>query len=261
MKKLVVILLPLLLSGAIYADQIPKDFPGLVGLWHFNEALGVVCEDATGLGNHAILTNGALRVTGVNGRRVNTGASTRYVDVTNVTPINFEKTQPFSFGCIFKCDPTATLGGIIMLGHNQNAGNVGYWLDCTAVSAISRFMFSIGDGVTTLSQYRSDLNMKTYCDNREHSVIITYDGSNIFGSGQIYVDGVSGIMAKQGAGTTLLLTMQNNVHFQFGGLTSTLEWEGDLDEGFVANRCFTSGEATWLGKLMVGRQKMPLAGN
>lgn len=258
MKQFVIgILLSISVCLPAHSGQVPKTWPGLRGLWHFNEGSGTSVADATGNGNTGTFQQSPTWETSPkNGGRVRCGAVSNRVEFANETNFDFDKTNSFYMGVLFN-RTVAYSNGEMAMGKMVWDSN-GYRMAINQTGGINRPCVIVKSGANFAVQ-ASSINMNNYLDGRDHSWIVTYDGKNTPTSWRMYIDGndcgqLEFIFTDQtitGAG------MLNNANLMVSNSVGTVEWYGAIDEAFIGTG--TNVGAAYLGKLLLRKNhvRMP----
>jgi S1-C subfamily serine protease len=96
----------------------PKEIPGLLAYWNFDEGQGETTKDASGKGNDAQLHD-TQWVEGVQGKALQFDGTASYVDFGKAPALNFPASGEFTFGVWIK---TAASGGTFLSLRNSQRG-------------------------------------------------------------------------------------------------------------------------------------------
>jgi S1-C subfamily serine protease len=96
----------------------PKDLPGLVAYWPFDDGTGDLAKDASGARHDARLQGHGF-TKGIAGGAVQLSGQGSFVGLDDEAPLNFKRGDAFTFACWIK---TRALGGVILALRNQQTG-------------------------------------------------------------------------------------------------------------------------------------------
>lgn len=226
-------------------------FKGLEVAWPFYEGGGLLLNDlvahkttGSGEGSVGTLTGGATWSKGQHGNCLNFDGSSGYVSVGNLSTLNFEFSDMFSFALWYKVSTVPATNTILfskMLGAglftgyafhlNGAAGGTPYQLD---------LIFNDGSGLEAIAQFAHT------ADTNWHHVVICYSGTGTVAGMTCYEDGValSKSVAADNLQSNSILTTNE---FQIGARTSSSTFfTGLIDSLMVWGRVLSQAEVSAL---------------
>lgn len=207
---------------------------GLVGYWHFDESMGTIAYDASGMGNVGTLTNTPTRQSGISCR---TGAclvfngSTNYVQYGNVLNMGL---NDWTISLWMK---TANAGSQYMVSKSL-AGAQNYRYAVGSDVGKAKIFIQGNGGADVVFTGNTTIN-----DGLWHNLVFVYARN---GNASIYVDGV--FDAAQSIASWVNASMVSTNPFRVGsytagdGTTPSLFFNGTLDEVRVYNRALSATE-------------------
>ncbi len=204
-----------------------------IGWWKLDKGEGTTAYDYSGNGNNGTLTNMSpatdwLPSTSCKlNRCLDFDGSNDFINMGNV--LNFDGTDPFSFGFWFKTSISSTTPSTIISKEILAPPYTGYYIGF-AIDGTSTTQDSLGvaivDSSTNILRKWTDT---AYNDGQWHHGLITYDGNQSVNGIFIYVDG--NLQSTSSSGTTISTTIANSSNFEVGARNGTNQpFTGQVDE-------------------------------
>jgi len=151
--------------------------------------------------------------------------SNEYIQIGNVSELDFERTDAFSIVAWIKIDPTATGDRAIVAKHSTT----GYLFYHQSTGQLRVFMRDSGANIMTRTT-SATLDTGDWLH-----VAMTYDGSSANSGITLYIDGE--LAASSGSGGPLAATLANSHNFRIGVNNSVLyDWVGQMAEVAVFDK-------------------------
>jgi len=163
-------------SGVTY---LTKSFPNLVGLWHFDEGVGVdPVVDSSGYGNNGNVFGATTGVAGKFGNALSFDGVDDYVSILHSTSLDISSV--ITVEAWVKADTLGSQNAIIRKGLWLPAVIKSWGLDIQQIGGVKKARFFIYDGATAKIAYSGAITAGTW-----HHLAGTYDGAKV----DIYLDG------------------------------------------------------------------------
>jgi hypothetical protein len=249
---LIIVFLSFSFSSDAHASTIFRapSVDGLVGYWDFNDGAGTIAKDKSGQGNNGTLTLMDPATDWVAGKigsnALDFDGSNDYVELGNVSALNFERTDSFSIGTWIKT--TGVTSDQIIFSKQDNSGDVsnrGYVFHTDVSGTNARIGLDlVSTWSTNVIEVRSNTTTGTIIsDNEWHYVVVTYDGSSSASGVNFYVDGT--IEPMETVKDTLSATTQTSESVQISGREgSNIVFNGSIDDVRIYNRALSASEIT-----------------
>jgi len=226
-------------SRALSAEEIRYQYnrSGPIAQWKFNEGSGTTAYDSTDNNNDGTLTGDPTWIDGKYGSALSFDGTNDYVNMGDVSILNFERTNPFSISGWFK--HTVTGVNQIILSKQQGTSPARGWRVMLGTDdKLSLYLYNNPDtsnfiGATTVSAF-TDANTWV-------QFTTTYDGSNTNAGINIYINGVLTSVTPSLA--TLTDTIQTSVSVNIGARDNGyLYFNGSIDDVRIYNYVRTADE-------------------
>jgi hypothetical protein len=237
-------------AGATHqASQTDVLTNGLVGYWPFDgpDISGTTATDRSGQGNNGTLTgaNGVpTRAIGKLGQALSFDGVDDYVEMTNESSFDFERTQPLTISAWIY--PDSTSEGSIVSKMNDASPYLGYELrpstSCTPIC----LRFNL---VNTWPTNRITIENNTALAlNQWYHVAATYDGSSSANGARIFINGLPDAVTV--GGDSLTASVLNNETVKIGIRTNaTVGFSRTIDDVRIYNRALSAQEVQALYQL------------
>jgi PKD repeat protein len=200
---------------------------GLVAAYNFEEASGTTVVDASGKGNHGILTGAARSTSGKFGNDLSFNGTSNWVTVNDSATLDLTTGMTLEAWVY----PTTNTGNRSVLIKENAPGNSVYYL--YANTSDSSANTPLGGGVFA-GQYQYAQGSSTLSPNAWAHVAVTYDGTNE----RLYVNG-NQVATKAQAGSMGV----SGAPLRIGGNSMWGEYfQGRIDEIRVYNRALSVTE-------------------
>ncbi len=216
----------------------------LVGYWSFDGAnMGTTsATDLSGNSNTGWLNNGVKKVPGINGQALSFDGVNDYVDVSNESNFDFERTQAFS-GCAW-VNPSNTSDSyhtIISKIDTSVTQIPGWELTLYGGSVSDAVALSLVNDVRsgTRKQILVNTTAGTIVANKWQQICFTYTGSSAASGVILYIDSIP--MPLTTVYDSLTASILNNKNARIGG-RATRSHRGLIDEVRIYNRALSAAE-------------------
>ncbi|MBI2530351.1 MAG: hypothetical protein HYW05_04375 [Candidatus Diapherotrites archaeon] len=206
-------------------------------LLHLNEVSGLTAADASGNGNNGTLTNGATWTSsGKFGNALGFDGINDYIDVSNESLFDFERTSPFTLSAWVKWASGTTQ---TLLSKQTSAGNAPGWLLIVNANG-TLAMWLVNDAGAGWNLIHVDSVSSIGLGTWNH-VVMTYDGSSTAAGVKLFINGnQSGTTIVT---NTLSASILNNVDVWIGNRQfADIPFNGTIDEAAIWNRALGAGE-------------------
>lgn len=237
---------------------------GLLAYWRFDETSGTRAADSSGYGYSGSLIGGATISTTVaptrftNPRSLSFDGSDDYVDIGNISALNFERNSPFTTSAWVNMS-SMTFNYRSVVGKTGTANDKGWWFVVTGTqegsnnSAVGLVLISVNSS-NDLIVYSPNSSLTTGW----HHIAASYTGSSNAAGVTFYIDGVR--QATQTVRDGLTTSIQTSASVQIGQRNVTgspLSMNGFLDDVRIYNRALSAAE---ISALAVGSQPSTASG-
>ena len=230
-------------AGKMNASQNNRATSGLIGLWSFNgpDISNGVALDRSGQGNNGYLTNIATSTfydAGKVGQAFNFDGTDDYVNIGNVSALNFERTDSFSVGVWVKTADTTTGREILGNGAYSQSGWSVINIDTNQVR------FALANSATNRVVIDANPPASYYTGSWTH-IVFTYDGTSLASGVKSYMNGA--LVTQDTVTDALSSSIQTANSFRIGyGYHTSNVFNGSLDEVRIYNRVLTAAEVKQL---------------
>jgi len=210
---------------------------GLVGSWTFDgpDMAADTAYDRSGNANNGTLTNGPVRTEGKIGQALSFDGVDDYVDISNESAFDFERTDPFSISAWVKYPAGAPTQSIV--SKMQNSGNFpGYeWKAETVNHRLSlNLRDSSAGSIARTSSFDSLMPGIVY------HVLMTYNGNSTADGISFYINGVDQSLSSAGSFSGSML---NDTNVSIGrNLADAGGYSGLIDDVRIYNRALSPDE-------------------
>jgi len=221
-----------------------------VGWWKMDECQGTTANDSSGNGNTGTITVGGsgtqtavgtctasattMWYTGRTGKynsSLNFDGTDDYVDMGNVSSLNFDKTSSFTLSTWIKTN--STTGFPTFLGKLQNSPRTGYgiYLVNSGVGTVGGVGFTITNSSGNAIEVRGSINV---ANNNWHHIVVTYSGSSAASGVKIYTDGI--LNTNSTVTDALSSATTSTASFQVGAFNNGSQpFTGQIDDPRIYN--------------------------
>lgn len=198
-------------------------------------------DDASGQGNHMLQSSGVVKPTWVsslasaNGAPALQLAGAQYMQLGTGSQLSYERTQPWTIGCVVRVTGAGTdqcilaKGNPASIGYGISCGNGGTTANLRAGLAASGANRVIGDGSIALKDVTRVIR-------------VTYDGSSTVGGLTMTVNGVSVSVAATVNSLSATIVSANKFTLGWNAIGAYLT--GYFVRGYMATRAIAGAEGS-----------------
>ncbi|MDG6027332.1 MAG: hypothetical protein E3K40_11615 [Candidatus Brocadia sp.] len=210
----------------------------MLAYYRFDENSGTTAADASGNSNNGALINGPVWTTGKINNAISFDGINDYVNISNESSLDFERSNSFSVSAWVKLTPVSGNDYMIISKLDVAPTYRGWAFFIDGNDGSLRVHLTNNWGTSSIIRKDSALSVT---DNSWHHVAFTYNGSSLASGLNFYVDGVLS------NGTTfynnLSATILNDVIPTLATFTTGASWlKGIIDEARVYNRALSAQE-------------------
>ena len=231
--------------------------PALAGWWKLDETSGTTAADSSGNGLAGALSNGPAWTPGQIGRGLLFDGADDYVNIGNVSELNFERMNAFSGAAwIYPTDVSAESHSIMSKGGSispyQGWNFDQYCRSNNKATSISlQIMHDAGNNYIEVHAPQDSIAV-----NQWYHVCFTYDGSSQASGVKLYINGVS--QTTTIVMNTLSASIANYFGAGIGMRNGSLQpYQGKIDDVRIYNRALSATEVAALSRPMVGERGHP----
>ncbi|BBO17612.1 conserved hypothetical protein [Candidatus Brocadia pituitae] len=206
--------------------------------YRFDENSGTTAADSSGNSNNGAIINGPVWTTGKINNAISFDGINDYVNISNESNFDFERSNSFSVSAWVKLTPVSGNDYMIISKLDVAPTYRGWAFFIDGNDGSLRVHLTNNWGTSSIIRKDSALSVT---DNSWHHVAFTYNGSSLASGLNFYVDGVLS------NGTTyynnLSATILNDVTPTLAAYTTGSSWlKGTIDEARVYNRALSAQE-------------------